>query len=385
MPKKHVFKYNIGYQFLNYEIIGHIVHQRTSGKKNYLYRIRCLRCGSVIERNECDIGKDIKCRACMRNMEYSKFNIGDIINGLEILDKVPILREKYHTVMRCYLCRCIKDGYVSLHSEDNLIKGKGCPVCAGIVIMRGVNDINTVAPWVGDLLENKEDGYKYGIGSKIKLRFRCPYCGTLTEPTQIYNIYQSCHVVCRQCGDNISMPEKIMYGILSKINVDFRYQKKFDWSCGKYYDFYIPSKNMIIETHGEQHYRDKINFWESLDSVQSNDAFKQKIAESNGIKKYIIIDCSVSDYSILFDRCTHALSEYFDIQILNKHSIIMGSMKSLCIKAGDIWNQGNYNISTLSAFLHVDDSTVRRYLKNLTRLGYFNVPYPIKNDINGGK
>ena len=98
-----------------------------------------------------------------------------------------------------------------------------------------------------------------------------------------------------------------------------------------------------------------------------------------------IIDCSVSDYSILFDRCTHAVSEYFDIQILNKHSIIMGSMKSLCIKAGDIWNQGNYNISTLSAFLHVDDSTVRRYLKNLTRLGYLNVPYPIKNDINGGK
>lgn len=386
MPKKQCFKYEIGYQFSQYKVIDRIARPRNNGKNRYLYVLECLKCGAHIEREECYIGKDIRCHECTKRMEYSCFNIGDIVNNMIIVEKTPIINKTHNSIIRAYLCKCLVDGYTSVHTEHNLLKGKGCPVCAGIVVMCGVNDINTVAPWLGDLLENKEDGYKYSIGSKTKLRFKCPYCGTLTKPTNIYNVYHTGHMVCRKCGDNISMPEKIMYGILEKISIEFRYQKKFDWSCGRYYDFYIPSRNMIIETHGRQHYQDTIGSWDSLDKTHDNDIFKQQLAESNGVEQYVVIDCSISDSSILFDRCVQVLSEYFDTSGLEKNSIIIDSATSLCIRTGNIWNQGNYDISLIGRILHIGTNTIRRYLKILTQVGYLNVSYPIRNNkINGGK
>ena len=218
MPKT-TRKYNVGDQFCYYEIIG-IANHKWKNRTYSKYILKCLKCGEIVERNSSDVEKDIKCPGCIRNMEFYRYNIGDIVNGLEILEKHRQVRSNGKT-QRAYLCRCIVDGYTSIHSEDNLLKNKGCPVCAGIIIMHGVNDINTVAPWLGDLLENKEDGYLYGTNSHKKLRFKCPHCGTLTKPIAIYNIYCAKHVSCRKCGDGISTPEKLMYGVLEYLQIDF--------------------------------------------------------------------------------------------------------------------------------------------------------------------
>lgn len=145
MPKLHKFSYEIGYRYLQYEIVDTASRLYDCGHTRYVYVIKCLKCGNLIDRSEREINKDIKCQECMRRMEYSRFNVGDVVNGLKILEKAPILT-KYGRVTRAYLCECLIDGYQSIHTEDNLLKMKGCPVCAGIVTMKGVNDIHTKAP-----------------------------------------------------------------------------------------------------------------------------------------------------------------------------------------------------------------------------------------------
>ena len=374
---KHKRKYDIGYQFYNYEIID-IVNHKSNGRAYSRYAIKCLECGEIIERASSEIDKNIKCPGCDRNMKYYRYDVGDIVNDLEILEKQRQVRSNGKT-QRAYLCKCVVDGYTSVHSEDNLLKGRGCPVCANTIIATGINDINTVAPWLGDLMENKEDGYKYSSSSHFKVRFRCPHCGTLTKNISIYNVYTTKHIACRKCGDGISTPEKIMYGMLEALQVDFEYQKKFDWSCEKFYDFYIADMNMIIETHGLQHYRDTHGAWDELESIKQNDAIKQELAIYNGVKNYIVIDCSNSLPTSLIDAYKQALSKYFDFSHLDFNSIILTSLKSFCIKAGDMWNMGNYNIASIANNLRVNERTVRTYLKTLETIGYLNINYPINN------
>ena len=56
-----------------------------------------------------------------------------------------------------------------------------------------------------------------------------------------------------------------MYSVLKQLNIEFEYQKIFDWSKNiktnnlilngrKIYDFYLNELNIIIETHGDQHF-----------------------------------------------------------------------------------------------------------------------------------
>ena len=369
-------KYPIGYQYGNYTIIDIVQYRYGTKNRTYSkYVVQCLKCGEKIERNSTEIGKDLKCPGCIRNMEYYRYNVGEVINGLEILEKQRQIRTNGKT-QRAYLCKCIVDGYVSIHTEDNLLKGKGCPVCAGMVIMRGVNDINTVAPWLGDLLENKEDGYQYGTNSHTKLRFKCPYCGTLTHPIAVYNVYIAKHITCRKCGDHISMPEKIMYGLLGQLEVDFEYQKTFDWSGRKIYDFYIKDKNMIIETHGLQHYRENLSLnWGKPEDIQRNDLMKKVNAINNGIDYYIEIDCSRADPLSLIKTYKNSLSTYFDLSNVDFDKIVIESAKSFCIRVGDLWNCGNHDISSIAHTLHLTNKIVKKHLKLLMEIGYLNANY----------
>ena len=379
MPRKQQFKYDVGYKFSQYEIIDRISRPRPNGKNRYLYVLKCLKCGTEIEREEYAIGKDVKCKQGVLTMEDSAFNIGDIINGLEILDKKLVKEEKWNNSRRTYLCKCINDGYTSWHTEDNLIKGRGCPVCAGNIIMPGVNDINTVAPWLGKLLYDENDGYKYGIGSKQSVKFKCPHCGAVTKSMSIYNVYTSGCVPCRKCGDGISMPEKLMYGLLEQIGIHFEYQKQFDWSCGKFYDFYIPTMNMIIETHGRQHFEQiKSSNWNSLEDVQSNDRFKKQIAVDNGILQYIEIDCSSTLATELINAYKKILDVYFNCDNINVDEIVLNSTTSFCVKAGDMWNSGCHSADVIAQHLRLHPRTIRTYLKTLSNIGYLSINYPIK-------
>lgn len=85
---------------------------------------------------------------------------------------------------------------------------------------------------------------------------------------------------CAMC--NISAGEDVIKYTLEKFGIEYTYQKTFKGlvsSKGRnlYYDFYLPSLNLIIEYDGRQHF-DLIKAWADKDSFnqyQNNDNIKK--------------------------------------------------------------------------------------------------------------
>lgn len=378
MPIKHKDKYSAGFKFGQYEIISPDSYVTQDKKYHYGYKVRCTVCGYQTFRHECDIEKNIKCRECMRSGYYSLYRPGDVVNGLKILEIQPQMTKK-HSTIRGYLCSCVVDGYTSVHLESNLIKGKGCPVCAGIVVLRGVNDIATKAQWMLNLLNDPNDGYQYSIGSKTKIRFKCPECGTVTEPRHIHTVYKAGTIQCRRCGDGFSTPEKTMYTLLESKELDFQTQVRFDWSDNRIYDFYIQSLNMIIETHGSQHYTDRrSSSWDSLDYIKWNDDYKREIALMNGIESYVEVNCNYTSPLDILNSCVSSLGKYISVDNLDKNELLARALKSKCITVGQMWNDGIRDVATLANTANINSHTARKYLKLLSEIEYLNTPYPIK-------
>jgi very-short-patch-repair endonuclease len=103
------------------------------------------------------------------------------------------------------------------------------------------------------LIHNNKYDYslvKY-INNKTKVKIICPEHG-------IFEQLPSAHLQgqgCPKCKK--SKMESSVIEFFTKNNIEFAYQKKFkDLKDKTYlsYDFYIPSKNLLIECQGKQHY-----------------------------------------------------------------------------------------------------------------------------------
>ena len=225
-----------------------------------------------------------------------KFNIGDIISDgrrnltitnreIRYLSKQKRPCNQKWCQYTCNVCGWT-EGWIS---EKALCEGKGCSCCHGVVIVKGINDIATKAPYVIPYLVDPEDAYRYTVFSNKKVKTKCPVCGEQRD----YRIVQltTSPYVCRRCGSASSLPEKFFYEFLKMYNIDFisqlsSAQKKW---CGKYrYDFYIPSVNTIIELHGKQHYNKGI-YNRTYEEIHAIDDKKIKLAFDNGIDNYCII------------------------------------------------------------------------------------------------
>ena len=154
-----------------------------------------------------------------------------------------------------------------------------------------------------------------------------------------------------------------MINTLCQLNLDFITQYNTDWCGNKRYDFYIPSLNMIIETHGIQHYNDKRNWGKNnFNDIQKNDEEKRTLALTNGIEKYVIIDCRESTLDWLKNNVLKELSNIFDISFLDWNYIWKKCQSSLCVQTWEMWNAG-MNRKSISNKLKIHPNTVSRYLK----------------------
>ena len=153
---------------------------------------------------------------------------------------------------------------------------------------------------------NQENARKYGRGSDFKIKLKCPICGHHDDKlVSVSNLVNEGRT-CLNCGKTISYPEKMMYFLLKEIGVPFEIHKVFEWSKSVYgddgqyhkreYDFYIPSMNAIIETHGSQHYSSLFSFNNkiSLEARQKIDEQKMMLARQH-CSYYIVIDCKDSN------------------------------------------------------------------------------------------
>lgn len=275
--------------------------------------------------------------------------------------------------------RCLIDEHVFYaRPQDIILKKSGCPVCAGKIIVKGINDLWTTNPEIAELLKSPSDGYSYSIGTHTLLEFICPDCGNPKKSRPINLIkHNNLHFSCPKCGDGISFPEKFMYSVLSQLNIDFTYQltsTTFKW-CDKYkYDFYIKDKNCIIETHGAQHYESTGVFSKNitLEEIQLYDKNKKSLAKENNIEKYIVIDCRYSEMEYIKTSILNSeLSKMFDLSNIDWLECLKHATKSIIKSICDDWN-AHKDIDQLLNKYKIAECTIRKYLKKGSVLNLCN-------------
>lgn len=226
-------------------------------------------------------------------------------------------------------------------------------------------------PQLASILANEEDGYKYTQTSKQKVDWKCSSCNSVIKNKTI-NSVNSYGLSCNYCSDGFNYPEKFFANFLKQLNVEFEYQKTFEWSQNKIYDFYIEDLNIIIETHGRQHYDkgfERIG-GRTVEEEQANDKLKYKLAMENGVDKYIVIDCRYSEMEYIKNSIMNSeLTDLFDLSTISWNQCEHDALKSLVIEACELWNSDIGSTVKIGSILNISEETVRNYLKKGTKIG----------------
>lgn len=268
---------------------------------------------------------------------------------------------------------CLKENHVFMMSPSAERAGNGCPYCSNHKVLKGFNDIWTTHPHIAELLEDEEFGYTHTYGTTEKTYFRCPDCNNrlYTLPSLVYN--KANEVVCPQCKDGFSYPEKFMCSVLNQLGINYTYQltsRDYDWIGSYRYDFYLDNYNYIIEVHGLQHYERPMGHFKNYKSQQEIDKEKLELALANGIKKYFEIDCRYSELEWIKNNIISSdLSVFFDLSVIDWKQCALYASKSLLVKVCDAWNNGNDTIKGLQTEFGLSDVTVARYLDKGTEIG----------------
>ena len=314
--------------------------------------------------------KDNKRNITIIDREYRKINYK---NGKSRIRKYY----KYH----CNICNA------ELWAEENNIYDNNCACCENQIVVKGINDIATTSPWMIKYFSNIEDAYTHTYYSSKKVWIKCPYC-EYEKYMRIENLKRK-EFTCPKCSDGISFPEKFMLNLLNNLKElnqlkDFKYQYSklnANWCGRKRYDFYfeLNGEGYIIETHGEQHYRE--TGLGKLEENKQNDLNKYNLAISNGIKpeNYIVIDCRKSELEFIKNNILSSrLNEIFNLNTIDWINIEENSTKNIIKEVCCYWklhrNIKNEMITAkhLERIFKLRRPCILNYLKIGTRLGWCN-------------
>lgn len=298
--------------------------------------------------------------------EYIRsFRNGDTLpNGIIITNK-PYLQVKHKYCGSIYEVRM--DGFINSKQR--------CTKCCGSyeksILYFDENIANQIYK---DEFNNYINLKTIHPNSTSRFYFKCKHCGKVSSKTyRLTDIYQDGYS-CEYCSDGVSIPEKFMSNTLKQLNIEYITQKSFKWSYilskntkrKKIYDFYIPDLNMIIETHGLQHYEElnknnnKSKF-KKLKCEQENDKIKKELSLDNGITNYIVIDCRESTFEWLKDNTLKSLSPHFDLSKVDFDKVWVDSNGSLCKKSWELWERG-LSVKRISEEMGINRRTIDRYL-----------------------
>ena len=333
---------------------------------------------NVFEILTCDL---LKCQlGNILNLISYDYNYKD--DNIKINNQLFQILERFrkrgsnHKVSKYYKLQCLTCNHEFNASESRIKAQQGCGVCAGKIVKQGVNDIHTTNLNLAKLLAHPDDGYKYTQGSNKRVDWKCPDCGEIIKDKVIYDIKNK-GLSCPKCSDGISYPEKFIYNLLTQLNVEFEKEKTFLWSKNiihqnvylrgnKKYDFYITQPNIIIEVHGEQHYRKAFEAVSkrNISEEQENDKLKEHLAKANGITTYITINAQKSEQEWIQNSILNSeLSQLYDLSQIDWLQCHQFSCNSLVKSVCELWNNGLKNIVQIEKLLNLSRQTIRKYLQ----------------------
>ena len=173
--------------------------------------------------------------------------------------------------------------------------GRNCPFLSGQQVLSGFNDLATVNPQLAKEWHPTKNGdlkpSDVTCGTNKKVWWLLPYDDPKTG--KHFDFEWQATISHRHNGASCpfisaSNPEIFIYDILRKLKINFQAEKTFRNCKNKKelpFDIYIPSKNLLIEFDGEQHFKN-IDFFGGLKSFKSrneNDNIKNKYCLDNNI------------------------------------------------------------------------------------------------------
>lgn len=218
--------------------------------------------------------------------------------------------------------------------------------------------------------KDPKDAEAITVMSDKKLKLKCPDCGFEKEMSA--GKLTERRFACTKCGDGISIPEKFIGEVLDQLNTNAKREKTFNWSKKFRYDFYLEKENIIIETHGAQHYDEKYSFTKiTLSEQQKIDEEKKELALVNGIKEYIEINCSNTDFKKLEKETKKKLGELFELKKINWNKAKQATQNNIMKKICEHWetNKGAQTIEEMAKELDVSRSLMFKYRKLGNELG----------------
>lgn len=274
-----------------------------------------------------------------------------------------------------YKYHCNKCPYVGWIEENSLLSQRcGCSCCNGKTAVLGINTIWDTDRQLVELGMSEEDAKTHTSGSHEMITVRCPDCGNKKD-IQIDSLNRRRTIACT-CGDGFSYPEKLMAQVLNQLKVNYIYQltkSKLTWCKDYRYDFYLPDYNLIIETHGEQHYRDC--GWAKVKEVRKNDKHKKNLALNNKIhnSNYIVIDCRFSELEYIKNNILKSkLSHILNLEKINWLSCQEFALSNKVNEICKYWNNKEEWETTkdLARVFKISDVTIRNYLNDGAKLNW---------------
>lgn len=169
----------------------------------------------------------------------------------------------------------------------NMQSGRRCPDCnfeeRSKQFRKNQNDVIANIEQYGGHLNNPDD---YINQSTKNLSINCPICG---KPfiTSFRHFIQHKGQLCANCNIGKSKGEQLIKRYLDDRQIDYIEQHWFD-DCRDInplpFDFYLFSRNTIIEFDGRQHFGETHYFSYSYEETHHHDLIKNKYCKSHGIK-----------------------------------------------------------------------------------------------------
>ena len=277
---------------------------------------------------------------------------------------------------------CLKKDYHNYDREGNKVgykttcdrfyRGSRCGYCqSGISKIHYKDSLAYNYPNIAKMIAipkndlTFEDCYSVYCNSHKYYYFKCNICGGISDKKKQLKSIVRQGFSCKYCSDGIPITEKFMLNILEQLDINYIYQltsKNFEWCHNFKYDFYLPKYNIIVETHGIQHYIENTDYNQTLNEIIINDLFKYKCAK-NHIDNYIVIDFRYSELEWMKESIIKELGGYFDLSNINWELAWEESQKSKCVEAWELWNSGLHDTTEIGKILNIDRGTVVVYLK----------------------
>lgn len=288
-------------------------------------------------------------------------------------NKNVIILGRYVNAITKILVKCKIDGYEWYANPQDLLIGHGCPVCRGLVVISGINDLATLRPDLIKYFENPEDATKFTVHSNKSAHLRCPDCGT--KKTMVINMLDRRGFNCTACGDGISFPNKLGRSLLRQLPVDYC---KHEWSPGwlkpySYDNYFIYcGKNYVLEMDGDVGHGNKQ--WRSRKQDTNGikrDEYKDILAKNHDV--YVIrIDCRESDSNyIICNILNSELSSLFDLSNVDWEKCEKDAVKNVVKQICDeyVFNPTS-SIIDIANLYGLSRCSVTKYLKIGAKFGW---------------